>query len=273
MRLSIDLLELLACPECRGSLEEGEATLHCDACDKTYDIVDGIPQLLPAALAGGEPADPAWQTWAAALDRLLLWRRRTWTGDERAASLQQMVQNIQAEFVRHCRISEARGVVLDIGCGSARIAAALPAGCRYVGVDPLPLSTAGNPPMVRGVGERLPFREKTFDLVLVLETLDHCQSAPVLLAEILRVLKPDGVLCVEQYVTRPRWRERFTNWWQTRTVPGRPAPDDSPKVVLLDAPDVVALVRPIFCEVKVARSTQGAHIFMTARGRCTIHRT
>ena len=49
------LLELLACPECLASVQETGAILTCSACGREYSIVDGVPQLLPAALTGGGP--------------------------------------------------------------------------------------------------------------------------------------------------------------------------------------------------------------------------
>ncbi|HEY8491853.1 MAG TPA: methytransferase partner Trm112 [Dehalococcoidia bacterium] len=55
-----DLMEILACPVCKGPLEltveeEDErevirGSLHCAACDETYPIVDTIPNLLPPEL-------------------------------------------------------------------------------------------------------------------------------------------------------------------------------------------------------------------------------
>ncbi|MBM3925069.1 MAG: Trm112 family protein [SAR202 cluster bacterium] len=55
-----DLIEILACPVCRGKLElqvqeERSArvitgTLRCPACRHTYPIKDAIPNLLPPAL-------------------------------------------------------------------------------------------------------------------------------------------------------------------------------------------------------------------------------
>ncbi|MFP4175522.1 MAG: methytransferase partner Trm112 [Halobacteriales archaeon] len=52
-----DLMEILCCPVCKGELEldatreeDGEiveGTLYCDECDETYEIDDGIPDLLP----------------------------------------------------------------------------------------------------------------------------------------------------------------------------------------------------------------------------------
>ncbi len=55
-----DLMDLLACPLCKGELtltvvdeEAGEilsGALDCAACDETYPIEDGIPNLLPPEL-------------------------------------------------------------------------------------------------------------------------------------------------------------------------------------------------------------------------------
>ena len=55
-----DLMEILACPVCKGPLElhvdeENEeeivtGSLGCAACSETYPIVDTIPNLLPPQL-------------------------------------------------------------------------------------------------------------------------------------------------------------------------------------------------------------------------------
>ena len=55
-----DLMEILACPVCKGPLElrpeveEGDevvkGTLYCAKCDESYPIEDSIPNLLPPEL-------------------------------------------------------------------------------------------------------------------------------------------------------------------------------------------------------------------------------
>jgi len=52
-----DLVEILACPVCKGELELRveeeteeevlEGSLYCGECDEEYPIEDGIPNLLP----------------------------------------------------------------------------------------------------------------------------------------------------------------------------------------------------------------------------------
>lgn len=41
-----DLLDILACPQCRGPLRTEEAALCCDACRLRYRVEDGIPVML-----------------------------------------------------------------------------------------------------------------------------------------------------------------------------------------------------------------------------------
>jgi uncharacterized protein YbaR (Trm112 family) len=64
-RMRRDLMDILACPLCKGELaltvssterepdgseEIVKGSLHCAACDETYPISDGIPNLLPPDL-------------------------------------------------------------------------------------------------------------------------------------------------------------------------------------------------------------------------------
>ena len=47
--LPLELLQILACPICKGELiqlEDGSSLL-CKPCDKSYPVVEGIPVLLP----------------------------------------------------------------------------------------------------------------------------------------------------------------------------------------------------------------------------------
>ena len=64
-----DLMEILACPVCKGELtltveqeddeEIIEGSLHCTACDETYPISEGIPNLLPPDLRREMEAEAA----------------------------------------------------------------------------------------------------------------------------------------------------------------------------------------------------------------------
>jgi uncharacterized protein YbaR (Trm112 family) len=41
-----DLLEILACPACRGAFTAEDHALRCVSCGRSYPIRDGIPILL-----------------------------------------------------------------------------------------------------------------------------------------------------------------------------------------------------------------------------------
>lgn len=49
MALAPELLEILACPQCKGEIrlqEEGEGKIVCDRCRLAYPVRDGIPVML-----------------------------------------------------------------------------------------------------------------------------------------------------------------------------------------------------------------------------------
>jgi SAM-dependent methyltransferase len=86
--------------------------------------------------------------------------------------------------------------VLDVGCGEGRFGRALAAaGARVTGLEPtLPLAARTGFSTVAGLGEALPFRSASFDLVLfylVLVDIGRYQEA---IREAARVLRPGGKL-------------------------------------------------------------------------------
>jgi uncharacterized protein len=65
-QLPKDLLDILACPRCRGPLAVEPASLRCDACMLRYRVDNGIPVMLIHEAehlgpdhAGPEGEDPA----------------------------------------------------------------------------------------------------------------------------------------------------------------------------------------------------------------------
>lgn len=51
--------------------------------------------------------------------------------------------------------------------------------------------------VVDGVGEALPFADETFDLVTTYQTLEHVRDVELCIKEMLRVLKPEGILYIK----------------------------------------------------------------------------
>jgi SAM-dependent methyltransferase len=91
--------------------------------------------------------------------------------------------------------------VLDLAAGTGKLATALvPTGARLVGVEPVePMRTRCQAALgdagwvVGGVAEAIPFRDGTFDAVVVAQAF-HWFDGPAALGEIHRVLKPAGRL-------------------------------------------------------------------------------
>ncbi|TMC35045.1 MAG: class I SAM-dependent methyltransferase [Chloroflexi bacterium] len=87
--------------------------------------------------------------------------------------------------------------VLDLGCGRGGVVELFWREVRFAaGVDPDRLSLAqhraGEMPVIRGVGEHLPFVDESFDLIVCLWVLEHLAEPVATLSEVRRVLKPRG---------------------------------------------------------------------------------
>ena len=91
-----------------------------------------------------------------------------------------------------------RGDVMDFGCGSKPYAPLFTGASRYVGVD---IETSGHDHKTSKVdvfydGRTLPFPDEHFDAVVSFEVFEHVFNLDEVLKEILRVLKPGGLLLV-----------------------------------------------------------------------------
>ncbi len=100
------------------------------------------------------------------------------------------------------RVIQADGQkrVLDIGCGAGNMFHHLARYGPVVGVDnnPKPLIVARERgyDVREGHAEELPFDDKSFDLVAVLDTIEHCNDDMAVLRECYRVCAPGGHLLV-----------------------------------------------------------------------------
>lgn len=89
---------------------------------------------------------------------------------------------------------QAHGRLLDIGCGRKPYRDLFPQVEEYVGVD-LPSTGYGTGSVdVLGDGQRLPFRDASFDTVFCSEVLEHVPEPGRLVLEVARILKPGGTL-------------------------------------------------------------------------------
>lgn len=101
------------------------------------------------------------------------------------------------------------GAILDLACGTGRMAAAVIArGQRATGVDssqPMAAKAdAAGVPAVVGDAFTTPFRDQTFDGVVSLRFAFHYEELAPLLAEMRRVAHPSGTLVFDTYSWSPR---------------------------------------------------------------------
>ena len=192
----------------------------CDSCAALYPVVSGIPDFRIAS-------DP-WIDLEADRAKGLRLERETkgLTLDEMVRAYWAMTPgtptSLAERFIAHVRGAEARArewlersatsshdagpdsVWLDVGCGTADLAAAAGPGVRVVGVDIAfrwlvvarrRLQERGiEPALVCCNAEALPFADASFTRAVSLGTLEHCRDADVVLGECRRVLAPGGEL-------------------------------------------------------------------------------
>lgn len=141
-------------------------------------------------------------------------------GDRPGARFEAAAQRLDRWYEEHPAALEAElaalravdpgGLGLEVGVGTGVFAEALGAA---VGLDPAEAGLRrardrGVAP-VRGVGEALPFREGTFDRVLLLATLCFLDDPGEALDEVRRVLRPDGALVVGDIPRDSAWGRRY----------------------------------------------------------------
>lgn len=108
-----------------------------------------------------------------------------------------------------------QGKVLDYGCGAGQIVSILrsrgidASGCDvfYEGGDYSPhLLPDAAKHIHRMTGDRIPFANATFDVVISNQVMEHVPNFDIAMAEIARVLKPGG-RCIHVFPDRGVWRE------------------------------------------------------------------
>ncbi|MEK9141711.1 MAG: class I SAM-dependent methyltransferase [Nitrospirota bacterium] len=103
----------------------------------------------------------------------------------------------QAELAALRKFLHPSGMGIEVGVGTGRFA--VPLGIRF-GIDPsrrmLNIARQRGLQVCQAVGERLPFRDGQFDLVLLVTVICFVDDVPALLRELNRVLKSGGQLVI-----------------------------------------------------------------------------
>ena len=90
--------------------------------------------------------------------------------------------------------------ILEVGSGAHGLIFCFGKG-RVVGIDPLAVDYKrlfprwqASAQIIAAIGERLPFADSSFDIVLSDNVIDHAENPIAILKDIVRVLKPSGLL-------------------------------------------------------------------------------
>jgi ubiquinone/menaquinone biosynthesis C-methylase UbiE len=164
------------------------------------------------------------RAWSVARDRdVLAFEERASRYDEGwLAGLHHQIADRTADVAGRCAAAPHR--VLDVGSGTGyllgQLAERLPDTASLIGVDPAHQmvavasrrSTDRRVSMLRGVAERLPFADGTFDLVVSTTSFDHWKDQRAGLGECARVLVPGGRLVLT---------DQFSNWLLPTMLAGR----------------------------------------------------
>jgi len=110
------------------------------------------------------------------------------------------------EKIDNILINQAYGNILEIGCGNGRFLTKLKSIGNINSIYGLDISTWGLNDaykkglcVIRADGENLPFKKKVFDVVMSANGSPKEMEWELLLSEVYRVLKPEGVFAFDTY--------------------------------------------------------------------------
>ena len=160
-----------------------------------------IPPRSSAIVTGWGVSTEQRERWARKQAEYDVWQRRVYNNTASIAGAHERRE--VEELVRRCiPASEISGPVLEVGCGSGRLAG-LFAGARYVGIDALPARPVRGVTFLQALGEELPFRSHSFAEVLLIGVLDHVLDVDAVLAEAVRVSRRGGTVYITSKVRLP----------------------------------------------------------------------
>ena len=166
-----ELLELMKCPQCGAVLiEKGSETLGCTKCDYSARQVQGIP-LFTDVPANIEP----WEKVERGPDKGTAWRKSNWK------FLNGFVSKLPAE-----------AKILDVGAGHGDFADIFE-GRKYYSLDIVPYPEVD---LVADLGAVNPFKDGAFEVVVLMNVLEHVYESRNLLKSIARIVSPGGSVVI-----------------------------------------------------------------------------
>lgn len=195
-RLSAELINALQCPCCHSALLHDGNELVCSntTCAERYPIVDGVPVLINEA-----NSTLSLDTYRQGQGDTIYFGRGA-LKHQIAARLPEIGRNWKAaenyrKFITLLQAKTARPTILIIGAGvigkgfDAVAAAAVDFVYSDIAITPLVQIVVD--------AHDIPFEDNTFDAVIAQAVLEHVADPAQCVAEIHRVLRPDGMIYAE----------------------------------------------------------------------------
>ncbi len=192
-------VDKLQCPACAWPLRfvSDEPRFECNGCSRSFPFEGRVPLFDRYAIDGapGDSFDYAahYRTDHEAFDYFE--ELDAATGHEERRLHQTILKNLP-------RTSDA---VLDVGCGRAWVAGHLaPTGAEVWSLDISPINPAralerypdGRHYGIAADAFHLPFKDRVFDAVVASEIIEHVVDPARFVSELMRVVRPGGVLVV-----------------------------------------------------------------------------
>ena len=108
-----------------------------------------------------------------------------------------------AAVMREVAALPVSGRLLDIGGGTGRVASVLRDSVDEIVIADVSFGMLSHSPRadfraVGGASENLPFADSSFERIIMVDALHHVANHPLTAMEMFRVLKPNGVLVIEE---------------------------------------------------------------------------
>jgi SAM-dependent methyltransferase len=166
-----DLLSLLQCPECTNALvDHGEKGLVCQNCGHQVKMLDGKPLFTEVP----QTIEP-WQKVERGPDKGTPWRQSNW----------KFLKEVVSE-------SPSGDSILDVGAGHGDFADIF-IGRNYYSLDIVPYPEVD---LVADLGQVNPFKPNSFDLIVLMNVLEHVYESRDLLKSLSGILKPGGRIAI-----------------------------------------------------------------------------
>lgn len=203
-----ELTEILICPVCHSDLQVGEKdNLLCKKCCEEYQIVDGIPVMIPSSAK-------------VTSDETIQFYHQLYREDPGNQDITSVARHVTLRYLEK-NLDATDKVILDMGGGEGIYARELAKTARKVIVADLTLprlvrlrqSRTGNIVPVCGDIQAL-FVKTKVDIIICIAVLEHVPAPQQVLTNFKQLLKEDGKVCLYVPVLNLPFPELITHLYR-----------------------------------------------------------